>query len=619
MLLKIAGAFGPSAWKPHEMPTKIARRGITRSTIFKYSLVATLLFSAISIQQVSAAAIASAKPVLSEHAPATQIKDPSHTGASASATRPANLSIPSRTHEALLKGTPQEAKAWINNLSTMELEFYLDALSPDTLEKIGISPVFRKGSETGIQLQQLNSMTEANKQKYIEFIESSINEQTKKFVLDLKPGAAELLLEFAHEKGIQEQDPSKLNTDIVRQWRSALDKELKELSDKFPLHDESRPELRKTILQMTSDHSLLSNAHENEYAKNALYDYLKTSHLSKYGIENWEFRAKHYEALWEVLHRLDDPIPGGEPELVFFLDSALARSSIVNMSAAWAERGHLEPRLLSHEDINRFLSEFSGKTLILVGHIENRQFVQDRGAGREPLKMDIPVLVEKAQQRGVFLVPIGCNSAKEGAFFGFTRPILSDEVAELLKAIPAGSLSLGALLSAFNKIGSISIDSDNFNQYLEVTVRKSVSGSDRNDEAAITVTRYPSTLHGSNIPFSAYQISWESANRPISDSGGIGAWRASYRSGPIGTLFGTGLTLVFCVAGWIYIRKNIIRRRTLISRSETWALRGVVAIAFIFFAGALIHIFWTLGWMTWAFVAAFLLVLILEPDKKEHT
>jgi hypothetical protein len=597
------------------MQAKIVRCGKFSNRLLKLPLFATLLLFVICTQHVNAATSAKANTAPHENVAEAHTKQHAQAGGSVSAKHSFS---PARNHEALLNGSPRDARDWINNLSTIELEFHLGSLNHDTLGKMEIEPTFRTGSETGMQLQQLNSMTEINRKKYIDYITSSISEQTKNFVLNLKPGAADLLLEFAHDKGIKEQDPSKLNTEVIQEWQRALSKELKELSDKFPLHDESGYELRKTILQMTSDHSLLSSSHENEYAKNALYDYLKTSGLSKYGIERWDFRAEHYEALWEVLHRLNDPIPGGEPELVFFLDSALARSSIVKMSEAWTEQGHLDPRLLSHQDSSRFLSEFSGKTLILIGHIENRQFVQDRGAGQDPLRLDIPALIEQAQQRGVFLVPIGCNSAKEGAFFGFTRPIHSDEVAELLKAIPVGTLSLGAFLSSFNKIGSISIDAENFNQYLEVTVHKSTSAGDIKDESAITVARYASPLRGSNPPFSAYQASWESANRPITDSGGIGAWRASYRSGPIKTLFGTGLTLALCGAAWIHIRKNIIRRRKLISRSEMWALRGVFAVAFIFFAGALVRIFWTIGWMTLALAAAFFLACILEPDKKER-
>jgi hypothetical protein len=423
------------------------------------------------------------------------------------------------------------------------------------------------------------------------------------------------LVEFARSNGAKETEPTKLSTTVVDRWFKSVQAEQKALSLAFPLRDApgSKNDPRRSLAGITDIIAIGSDSHEHQYARAAFNDYVAANpRLSRLGLERWSFRANDIHQLWGVLKRLEAPLPGGEPEVVFFLDRAVATAPIAEMSKAWKDKSRAEPRLLTHEDIDLFLSEFTGRTLVLVGHIERRQFVQERGAGRPPLKMDIPTLIESAARKEVFLVPIGCNSAKEGAYFGFTRPILSNEVADLLRSIPSGQLSVGELLAAFNVIGSISVDAENFSQYLEITVHKAGIEGDKSYQAPVMVARIPSATSGTNIPaaFSAYQSEWEAVHRPLLDRGMLAIWRVWYRDSPILTLFLSGLIIVWASMGWDWLRSKVIRRRNLISRRERNVITTAVVTGAMFIAAAALR-FIVVGWPVLLFLVGGAIILAL--------
>lgn len=361
-----------------------------------------------------------------------------------------------------------------------------------------------------------------------------------------------------------------------------------ELFSEFPLLKApgSRTDPRLSLKEIADTPLNGSDAHEQRYARDAFIDYVsKNPRLSHLGLERWRYRAKDIHHLWSIVERLEAPLPGGEPEIVFFLDRAIATSPIAEMSKAWTEKKRAKPRLLAHQDIELLLSEFRGRTLILIGHIDGRQFVQEVGSGRAALRLDIPTLIDKAQRKGVFVVPIGCNSAEAGAHFGFTRPIHSNEVASLLRELPHDRISLGDLLAAFNVIGPISLDAGKLNEYLEVTVHKLISDS---REEPIVVARIPPLSTQSNISaqFHVYQRAWEAENRPFLDSGPLAIWRFWYRTSPIFTLFASGLSIVAAAVGWKWLRMRLIRRKNLITYIESYAIEATAATGVIFLLSA---------------------------------
>jgi hypothetical protein len=494
-------------------------------------------------------------------------------------------------HSTMLSKTPKEANQFVNDLNDADLEAHLHGLSEKSRNAIG----YKKHTESdGNGDTARENRSKILREKYRLYLVSEIEANAQRYVSHLTESERNSLLDFAMRTGITDGATKGLKASVVWSWRDKIAAESAKDEAEFPLLNprSERRRLQGTLPeQIKRSISERKDPHEENYSRKALSDYVaNSSRLSSLGLNQWSFGPDSIRSLWSVIKRLEDPIPGVEPQIVYFLDPAFAHSAISEMSQSWTNKSRAKPRIMDHEDIEHFLSEFKNQTVILIGHIENRQFVQERGPGIQPLRLDIATLITAAERRGVFLLTIGCNSAKEGAYFGFTRPISSSEVAALLGAIPKGAMVVGELLAAFNQIGSISIDAMRFDAFLEVTIRKVVAPGesvvgDSTRRDAILVARIPNASLGNTnaIGFDDFFSEWEAKNRPILDRGIFRTWRDYYRNQPM-ILVITGFA---AWAGSLFvdlIRSKWLRRRKLISKLE----RGTLTTARLFGLGLIV-------------------------------
>jgi hypothetical protein len=70
------------------------------------------------------------------------------------------------------------------------------------------------------------------------------------------------------------------------------------------------------------------------------------------------------------------------------------------------------------------------------------------------------------------LVPVGCQSGKSGAPFGFIDNITTDHVVEIIRSIPSQQATVADLFSAFGKIGEIEVNINLTKSFLEFAVVK---------------------------------------------------------------------------------------------------------------------------------------------------
>jgi hypothetical protein len=522
-------------------------------------------------------------------------------------------------HSNLRRSYKRNAREWIYELSASNLAAHIRGLTDKEQEQTWDINILQSFLKEGMNFP-------AVRDAYWRKIERMIDEENLKIVKDMSSGQLKLLFDFAQKKGVREPNLAKLNSTVIEEWFEAAREEKQYFAKEFPLveiSDTNNRRLQPLLESATSEgYQHGSDGHNYRYKNEAFREFLsKNVSYSRFGANKWKFRASGFEQVWKIMEQLDAPLPGEIPEVVYFLDPAVAKGAVDEMSQSWNNGSRRPPRFLEHSDVDLMLSEFSGKTLLLVGHMEHRQFVMDRGGGQIPLKMDIPYLIEAAQRRGVFLIPIGCNSASEGAFFGFTRPILSGEVATLFASIPRNQMKVGDLLSAFNAIGSISIDAARMNQFLEITVHKTVRTNGESSEVAISVFRLPTSSNGNFSSFSAYYSDWE-AKRPFVDRGVSRYWRENYRDSPRSTLLVTGIGFILALTSWNWIRSNVFVRRRLITRVERnfQILLGVLAGVFILSSGVrLLIVIWPL--ILFVFGAAILFALgsmLFEPVEKKN-
>lgn len=465
--------------------------------------------------------------------------------------------------ERLGSGTFSEAEKWINGLSPSQFEGHLDGL-----KRAGLS---LESAAT----KSLGSMEiEAARKFYLAEIRQRIDAFNVRWVSQLHPTDAKQLLAFARKRQADvtlEGIPSR----TVDAWWDSIQAERTLLRERFPLLDgdaaRSEPLSRLSDVEFATAGKL--SEHELGYRQQALSAYIRNSPvLSKLALEQWQLRSPQVESTWRALKALEQPLPGGVPEVVYFLDRVVAHDAIAALDAGWGASKR-RSRLLEHADVDRLLSEFKGKTLVLVGHMENRHFVMDRGPGREPLALDLPGLLQRAAEQGVLLMPIGCSSANEGAYFGFTHPISASQVSKLLQAIPNRPMAVGELFAAFDGIGKLALDAGHSAEYLEVTVAAVTELQGQGN--AISVIRIPGAATQTDEDFAGYFQQWEQESRPVLDKGVAGGLRTAVREAPWKFLL-CGFALFAALNGWEWLRANLVPRKGLITRVEYVGRQAVV-------------------------------------------
>ncbi|GAB3092722.1 hypothetical protein [Lysobacter terrae] len=471
----------------------------------------------------------------------------------------------------LERTTLRDAKAWIDGLTPEEFRAHLQGLR-------------RAGSSSEALKIALPDGIEKARAIYISEMEKRIDAYTAQWVKELRAADAKQLLAFVRRQG-SDATLESVPPRMADAWFESLGADRARLTHVFPLLDGSSREMPR-IADLAdvqyAGYGEISD-HELGYRHRALDAYVRSSPaLSNIALKRWRFHPPQIESVWRVLRAAEKPLPGGRPEVVYFLDRVMAHDAIAELDAGWGTQKR-SSRLLDHSDVDRFLAEFVDKTVILIGHIEGRHFVMERGPGREALALDLPNLLIRAQQQRVTLVPIGCNSADAGAYLGFTRPISASQVADLLRAIPDRPMAIWELLAAFDRIGQVTLDAGRLAEFLEVTVGE--GREDQEQGVAITIVRFPaSLLQGEN--FATYFQRWEHENRPLTDRGLARWWRTTVREAPW-KFFLYAIVLFLALSAWDWVRQNIVLRRGVISRGEYVAQKVVAwAAAMLFLVGA---------------------------------
>jgi hypothetical protein len=277
-------------------------------------------------------------------------------------------------------------------------------------------------------------------------------------------------------------------------------------------------------------------------------------------IKTWRFKNAGLDEISRIVMAMDATLPGGQPEVMYFFDRAVAIGATAEMTKAWTSRGRTEPMFLDHSDINQLMDGMSGKTLLLIGHIENESFVMERGGALPPLILNIPDAIRAAEARKVFFLPIGCESAKAGAYYGFQRPISTSEVAKLLQAIPGGRLKVGDVLAGFAALGDVFADVTKLHRFLEIVVHKKEALY--NEEAKpVSVIRIPSAV-GAPTDVDEFLSEWAFAHLSWYDKGRLAPIGAAIRANSsfITLVVGALLLLLSAFFGAIQRQRAHLRR-----------------------------------------------------------
>lgn len=531
------------------------------------------------------------------------------------AVKAAIMKVAPERHRWLETASRDEALRRIDAMSDAELRAHVLGLGTVELQRLGLGPPLLPDTRSDPAEQQ-----RGQRARYRAYIAREAEAHTRRMLAALSPAEHRELLAYAHGTGHRSRDIDAVPLAVADRWLEHAIARSAEIATEFPSADPawaSDARLR-SLSKLAGMARLHADRHENTYVQRALRDDIRNDpFLSKIGADRWRYLVgEDVEGprVWNLLQALRAPVPGREPQVVYFLDRTLAASPIERMDAAWSGEGRAKPRRLEHDDIDAFLTQFTGQTVILVGHIEQRHFVQERSEGGPPLRIEIPALLEAATRHRVVLIPVGCNSASEGAYFGFTRAISTDEVAALLRAVPSGRIAVGELLSAFNAIegNAVSVDATGFEAFLEITVHRRRDPADASSQQdTVTVLRVPTgrPAQGQAPPddFATYLATWESTHRPVLDRGALRAWRAAYRDAPIRTLFLSGLACILLLVAWEQVRSRWLLRNRLIGRGERRAIRIGHALGGLLVVGALLR------WMAvmWPLLVFILVVAVV--------
>ena len=259
-------------------------------------------------------------------------------------------------------------------------------------------------------------------------------------------------------------------TEHYREWRRA--RVTAQEAEKLRLRSLGQPlgqPMAATLQQLPQETA------EQRYRRLGVQSYIsKHPALEQMRLAGWNLDAMSPRDLGIVFAKLNQPLPGGLPELVLVFGRH-QQTEIGALSEAWRGNGAARPapHLLQHDDIERLLDGYRNKTLVLVGHIDGADFVVQAESGAA-LSMNILSLTQMAREKGVFLIPVGCSSLQAQASFGFQREVGIREVAKFLQAIPAADATVGGLLVALGVIGTVEVRASGgqFTRDLQVVVRK---------------------------------------------------------------------------------------------------------------------------------------------------
>ncbi len=352
--------------------------------------------------------------------------------------------------------------------------------------------------------------------------------------------------------------------------------------------------------------------------------------LERLRAEGWNFDATSEADLGHIFGHLGRPLPGGQPSLVYLLDpgSVVDTGQAAVMTRAFAATGakRQPPEFLQHDDIERFIAGFADKTLILVGHIDGPSFVAPREK-QPPLVLDIAKMMRVADAHRVLLVPLGCNSSRSPATFGFLREISTAEVAKFLGALPVAEHTIGDLFAAVAQIAPLEVKGRHLADHLEAVLRPATAKSDQSVESdahgpadAITIIRVPRAALAPSQPLpTTYQVAIAADiehMRPWHDSGPLKPWRSFYRAHAVLTLFASAVAAAIIGACAHALRIKIERPTRPAMRTLRAATKGLYGLAGLLLAGAILRL--AFDYWGWTIVLMLLAFLIAASEKSRQ-
>jgi hypothetical protein len=228
--------------------------------------------------------------------------------------------------------------------------------------------------------------------------------------------------------------------------------------------------------------------------KQALSEYLREP-LESLGLDatKWRMSNSRLSSRIDVIRNLSAPAPPGKPELIFFLDPVLFKTQLADMQRNW--RGHTS-EFPERAMLDSFFQSMSGKSAIVVGHIEGPEFVMVKEK-RPSEKIEISEVVQLATKHNVFLIPIGCKSINAGAPVGFSRNISTAEVSTLLSSFPDNPTQMAHLLKPFEQLGEVWFDVDVAGKWIEAAIVKPEPGKRQDAEIRFRMPSSNTTVSSS--------------------------------------------------------------------------------------------------------------------------
>jgi len=165
---------------------------------------------------------------------------------------------------------------------------------------------------------------------------------------------------------------------------------------------------------------------------------------------------------------------------------------------------------LDERSLEAYFNVQAGNTVIVVGHVEGREFVLTDDEGHRAQSIELSRMMMLSNRHRVLLVPIGCNTAAAGAPIGFMQNITGFNVASFVKQIPQAA-TVGNIVDEMQKVGRLHIAQ-------EAGTLIFWSRSDENQQriALVASGDISEAFHAVNLNDYAGRNTWEPA--PTSES-----------------------------------------------------------------------------------------------------
>lgn len=182
-----------------------------------------------------------------------------------------------------------------------------------------------------------------------------------------------------------------------------------------------------------------------------------------------EFSSENIRKINLLSNQLSRKYASGDIKILSFVKDTRTEKRITELFF----ENNIKFKFKSNKKLERQLKKNRGKTVFVVGHIENGKFVT-YSSGKEIYQISIKELMSMGERTGVRIFPFGCNSAKYSKS-GINKPLRSyRDTEDLIKAIKNNN-KIGDALSEFaGKKYKFIIDENTFKgtDYAQLSIYK---------------------------------------------------------------------------------------------------------------------------------------------------